>query len=97
MKQDSRMVINFKQFRDTKIFESIIKNLRSYDDIQEYCFISNYEMIYEKPVIDSIDIGDVIATILEYPTESELVAIQFPPEWKVGEIECWNDGKCPFV
>ena len=87
--KENSNIINLHDYKDVKIYESIVKNIRIYDDIQEYCFVLDYEMIYEKPVIDAVDIGDVFAVFLKHPATLEIVAVQFPFEWDPMDIVLW--------
>ena len=82
-------IINLNDYKDVKTYETIVKNIRIYDDIKEYCFVLDYEMIDEKPISDAVEIGDVFAVFLKYPAALELVAIQFPNEWDPMDIVLW--------
>lgn len=85
-------IIDIKDLRLRKIKNVHEGKLREFDDYYEYCLVDDYEMIYDKFQLDSIQMDDIFISILEYYGQFELVSIQFPKTYDVHEIVEWIDG-----
>src|SRR5699024_3299376 len=84
-------IIDVKDLRLRKIKNVHEGNLREFDNHYEYCLVDDYEMIYDKFQLDSIQMDDIFISILEYYGQFGLVSIQFPKIYAVHEIVDWID------
>ncbi|QDI90789.1 hypothetical protein EPH95_06020 [Salicibibacter halophilus] len=79
-------VINIKDLRAKKSATEKENKLWELDDYFEYCFIDDYESIYDKFKVESIQVDDYFVSILEAKGKYHMVAVRFPKIYDVHEI-----------
>lgn len=85
-------IIDIKDLRLRKVKSAHEGKLREFENYYEYCLVDDYEMLYDKFQIESIQMDDIFVSILEHFGQLDFVSIQFPKTYDVHEIVEWIDG-----
>lgn len=82
-------ITDIANLRMEKMVHKVEHYLREFDDDYEYCFIKDYELLFDEFKSQSIQVADCFVTLLEVKEKTFLTSLLFPKSYDVYDIARW--------
>ncbi|MDE5413241.1 hypothetical protein [Alkalihalobacterium chitinilyticum] len=84
-------IADIANLRMEKMVHKVEHYLREFDDDYEYCFIKDYELLFDDFKSQSIQVADCFVTLLEVKDKTFLTSLLFSKSYDVLDIVQWLD------